>query len=351
MTTLLHRRRGVLSGAAALLAAGLSRPAAAAMVHDGRGLRAALRAARPGVVVVLAPGDYDDGRGPLALAADGVVLRAAAGAGAGIRTVDPRRPVLRVPLLVRGDATRLEGLAFADGAGEARRVLGPERLRISGSGVQVVDAEFFGTRGVAITITGSARNPLVRGCYFHDPLGDPGNPNLNAAIQVGLGAGTAYTRIGARIEDNLFERWRTEAETVSIKSSGNTVRGNRLVECLNLTNRYGEDNLYEDNTLDRSGWLTVFDRDNRVLGNQATTSSGLRVMAGDTPCGVARQGGQPQACDTLLEGNAGRLVIGFQFSGDQIRAEGTVVRSHRGQIELRAQQNTTLPGGLRPPSS
>jgi hypothetical protein len=57
------------------------------------------------------------------------------------------------------------------------------------------------------------------------------------------------------------------------------------------------------------------------------------------------QGGMPQACDTLLEGNEGLLIIGFQFSGNRIRAEGTVVRSHRGRIELRAQRNTTLPGG------
>jgi Chondroitinase B len=346
-------RRGVLSGAAALLAAGPAagrpRPAAAsAMVNDARGLRAALRAVRSGDVVELVPGDYDDGRGPLALAADGVVLRAAADTGPGVRKAGAPRPVLRVPLVVGGDAVRLEGLAFADGRQEARRVFGPERLRISGANVVVANGEFFGNRGSAITITGSARNPYIHDCYFHDPV-FAGDAASDAVIQVGQSMRDTNTPIRARIEDNRFERCTTSPETISVKSSANMLRRNTLVACRNLTNRHGEDNVYEGNTLERSGWLTVFDRGTRVLDNRATSSSGIRVMAGDIDCDAVMQGGQPQACDTFLEGNSGLLVVGFRFGSDRLPAEDTVVRSHNGRIELRrgTQVRTCLPGGCR----
>ena len=392
---LLHRR-GVLYGMATLPAAALPAatvppaavppaavppavlpsgvlPVPAGKVHDCRGLRAALRDAGPGDVVELAPGDYlDDDPERLVLTASDVVLRAAGLA----------RPVLRVPLVVRGDAVRIQGLAFADppeaaaapshgldgdelamveefaleeglSAAALRRVLGPTKLRIAGTRVEVADAEFFGTRGVAITITGQARDPHIHDCYFHDPRGAEGGVNAaNGAIQVGQGMADTNRRISALVERNRFERWAFAAQTISVKSSGNTVRDNLFVASRNVTNRHGEGNTYEGNTLERSGGITVHDRGTRVLRNRLSGGGSIRVMGGDIPCDVVRQGGHPQACDTFLEGNTGLLVVGVRFPGDNLPALDTVVASHQGRIELRpgGQVRTRLPGG-RPPGA
>src|SRR3954447_3173095 len=195
------RRREVLHGTAVLLAAGLvggqsrSALAAAATVHNGPELQAALRIARPGSVIALAPGNYGDGGGEFVLTIDKVTLRG-----------DLRRAVLRTPLAVAGNAVRIEGLAFTDGPRIANRIFGPEKLQITGAGVEVVNCEFFGTRGTAITIFGSARNPHIHANFFHDPTGNPSNPNNNSAIQVGRSMSDTNIRIGALIEDNRFEQ-------------------------------------------------------------------------------------------------------------------------------------------------
>jgi len=163
---------------------------------------------------------------------------------------------------------------------------------------------------------------------------------------------TTNTRIGALIERNRFERWAFAAQTVSVKSSGNTVRGNLFVDCRNVTNRHGADNRYEGNTLERSGGIVVHDRGTRVLRNRLSGGGAIRVMGGNAEADTTVQGRHPRAEDTYREDNSGLLDVGVRFEGDPLPALDTVVASHQGPIRLRPgrQVRTRLPGG-RPPGA
>jgi hypothetical protein len=88
----------------------------------------------------------------------------------------------------------------------------------------------------------------------------------------------------------------------------------------------------------------VFDRGNRLLRNRLSGGGNIRIQAGNIDCDAVQRGGRPQACETYLEGNSGLLIVGYQSRSDRFRAEDTVVRSHSGQIQLRYQRRTSLPG-------
>ncbi len=166
-------------------------------------------------------------------------------------------------------------------------------------------------------------------------------------------------RISARVDTNRIERCKTSNETISVKSSGNVISNNTLTDCNNITNRHGDGNIYQSNTLVRSYGIVVHDSSTRLIGNQITTAArdrGYCIMGGDISWSSLSQGGHPQAYNTFVSGNNGPLIVGAHFSGDNLPALNTNVESHNGTIELRQQQNTTLPpgavikpGGNKPP--
>jgi len=362
-----RRALALLSGTGVALLArpSLSFPGLALGVSNGPELAAALRiaAAVLGTVVTLAPGTYGD-VGRSLVVPPGTTLRAA---------VRRRRTVLR-PGLELGRGAVLDGLALtgpdgipvtyeadrprgpaAEGAALSAEatytVVGSTKVSIRDASVVVRLCEFFGTAGVAVTVWASARGPLIAENLFHDPAGNPNGDN-EATIQCGRAMADTNAPIGARIYRNRMERWRTGSETVSVKSSANTIEENRLVACQNLTNRHGDGNRYLRNVIEntQAGGITVHDYNTTLDGNQIVGGVGSRfkVMAGD--CEASLGGSQTQGCHhnsvgARLRGNVGLLAIGYAFSGDTIPCRDTVVESHTGTTTLNGayQVGTVLP--------
>lgn len=353
-----RRALALLSGTGVALLARPALPQGRGLVRrvaNGPELAAALRAAAvaPGAVITLDPGTYG-GVGRSLTVPPGTTLHAAARG----------RAVLRPGLELRAGSV-LDGLALTGQDGipveyEADRPSGPApagdavlsarttytvkgstKISIKTANVVVRRCEFFATAGVAITIYGSARKPFIAENLFRDPAGDPSNTNANCAIQVGRGMGDTNAPIAARLYRNRMERWRTESETVSVKSSQNTLEENHLVACQNLTNRHGDYNRYLRNIIEdtQNGGITVHDCNTLLEGNRIVGGSGSRfkIMTGD--CEASLGGSQTQGCHhnsvgARLRGNTGLLTIGDGFDGDTIPCRNTTVESHTGEIRL-----------------
>jgi hypothetical protein len=378
-------RRNVLFGIASLPAASLvgrrPLPGLTATVYNGHELTAAFRAAGAGSVITLAPGDFGD-VGPFVLTGSDISLR--------VQT--PLRTVLRSRMIVRGSLVELDGLDLDDGIdlegdglslvnSRARRRRRRRRrgggdndndngnnnnngndddndnddddaggggggggrgpVSIAGTGNSVSNTEISG-RGSSwgVSIGGSARSPRVTNNYIH---------HCNAAIGIGISMVTSDTRIGALVQGNRIEDCTGSTETIMVKASGNTITGNRLTNCNNVTNRHGESNTYSNNTMERCLCIVIHDRNNRVIGNRAVSpklARSFRVMGGNIGPDSNSQGGHPQAVNTYLAGNVGNtLEIGAVFDGDRLPALNTIVASHSGSIRLLHHSGTRLPGG------
>lgn len=340
-------RRRFLLGVAALPAssvlAGRPLPGIVATVHNGYELHTALQTAGAGSSIVLAPGNFGD-IGQFILASSNV----------SIRVQVPQRTVLRSPVVVQGNLVDLEGLAFQEGivlVGDGLTITGSvfagSPLEIRGVGTEVAGCEFHSYKSRAISINGTAQNPYIHHNYIHDCMS-----GANSAVRVGQSTRDSNRRISARIDSNRFERCRPgSSETISVKSSGNVISGNTFTDCNNVVNRHGEDNLYQGNTLERCYGLLIHDGNNRVVGNRLVTPTrfrGISIMGGNCPWNATIQGSHPQAYNTFLAGNSGAMIIGAQYSGDNLPAVNTIVDSHQGSIALKAHVGTVLPPGTVP---
>ena len=71
------------------------------------------------------------------------------------------------------------------------------------------------------------------------------------------------------------------------------------------------------------------------------TDHGRNTSANDT-----RNDYRSQATSTVLEGNNGLLIIGYNYSGNNLPALNTNVRSHAGSIQLRSRKGARIAGRL-----
>jgi hypothetical protein len=339
---ILHRRtfvHGLVSLPAGALLADRRPPAGGAKARDGAGLRAALRAARPGEAVVLEPGDYGD-VGLFELTAPDVTIRARV----------PLRSVLRAPLLVTGERARLLGLAFL-GDGDDNLYLSAaaacrDSLSIAAPDVEVADCDFgFFPAGAILVRPKGGLRPYIHGCTFHDNRDGGGNHNAHEAISLGYDNPTSNTSMRARVVDNELRNLNVEGEAISVKTSDNLVQGNRLSSSKGgISNRYGERNEYRDNTSTNSRGFVVGDRGSRLVGNTVNGSGSIKVLGGNATADSTKNGPHTQATDTYLEGNRGSLVIGYNYAGQKLPAVNTTVRSHDGSVKLQNHTGTRLPG-------
>jgi hypothetical protein len=331
-------RRNILFGIAAFpassLLAGRPLPGLTATVYNGYELHTAIETAGPGSSVLLAPGHYGD-IGRFILAGSNVSLRAQA----------PLRTILRAPLVVEGDFVELDGFAFESGVhlagvGEviANSSFTGNGIEIKGVNTEVhhCDISRYSDRGIDIRTSAA-------GAYIHDNRIHDCLPGAGAGIMVGTSTRDSSKRVGARIVNNTCTNLAAGgSETLSFKSSGNTMSGNDLINCNNITNRHGEDNEIVGNRLQGSKSIVVHDARTLVANNVAS----IAIMAGNATWNTLIQGKHPQAYQTVLRGNSGSLTIGRAFNGHNYPALNTRVESHRGPINLTSkQQGTILPGG------
>ncbi len=109
------------------------------------------------------------------------------------------------------------------------------------------------------------------------------------AIRVGLGHGVS----GAVIKDNVFRRCFGDSETLSCKSSGNTMSGNYFVDCRSgISLRGGNNDIVTDNRFyNTKNALRMAGSGHKITNNYffnapvSTSNGGLVLMVGGDPKG------------------------------------------------------------------
>lgn len=348
-------------------------------VADEDALRSALRDARPGDHIVLADGEHGRG-GALTMTAGGtssqpVVLRAAR----------PLAARMMVRLEVGAEDVVVAGLALTKGcaiAGARARVTHCEfksttgiALNVArGRGVTVDHCAFVGCLGRGLSVDPNGKpdmvsEPHIHHNYFADFVGREGD-NSHEALQLGQFGDDALLPVGALVEDNLFERVSVDSETISVKSSNNTIRRNTFLDCRSRpTNRFGNDNRWQANWIENCRGMWIYGARHELVGNRVIASrDGLCLMAGNTSPEVVRvrAGGarardlRPHCQDVTLIGNeADRLVVGkvAKDRGERFAmpATGTRIEGHVGPVEfelevdtvVREQARTDIPAATR----
>jgi hypothetical protein len=336
-------RRNILFGMVGLPAghvlAGLPLPGLTATVYNGYELHTALQTTGPGSSILLAPGDYGD-----------VGCFVVTGSNVSVRVQSPLRTILRAPLVVQGDFVELDGIAFEGGIHLAAtgQVIANSSftgigIQIRGVNTEVHHCDISQYKGRAIDVRSSAIGVYIHDNTIHDCL-----PGAGSGIMIGTSTRDTDRRVGARIVNNTCINLAAgSSETLSFKSSGNIMSGNRLVNCNNLSNRHGEDNEISGNRLEGSKGIVIQDARTLVANNvldRVREGPGIQIMAGTSPWNSQVQGDHPQAANTVLRGNSGPLMIGRKYSGYNFPAISTQVESHSGQISARFHQGTVLPG-------
>lgn len=150
--------------------------------------------------------------------------------------------------------------------------------------------------------------------HIHDFVRTPPK-NGGEAIRLGTGGAA---RLQSRVENNLFERVRAEQEIISVKSSGNVLRGNTFRDCLGeLTIRQGEDNLVQDNVFVATaaypgGGVRAYGSGNRIEDNHFEgLVTGIRLGAGsaDGRCYAPANG-------AIVRGNRFSGIAGQEITTD-----------------------------------
>lgn len=288
-------------------------------VSNSSELLLALETVRPGDEVVLANGTYSSSDGFIlersGTAEQPITFRAARPLGAELRsTFDIHADyVVLAGLDVSGVSVELDGTGsrvtrsrFRDTEGTALVISGGVRPRVD-------HCEFVAIRGRGITVkpgAGKVQNPLIDRNHFHHFVGPAGGDAFEAVL---LGATEADSDVPLRatLQYNLFEGLGVDAETVAVRSSGNTVRFNTLVRARNLANLHGEDNLYLGNWAEESEGFLLHDQRNQLQANKCVGCTfGFRIMAGGSEPQAPTTALAPYARDTLLTGNDGPVIIG-----------------------------------------
>jgi poly(beta-D-mannuronate) lyase len=326
-------------------------------------LLSALKNAQPGDHIVLTNGRYSG----FTVSRSGqngrpIVIRAANKLSARISGTS---------VTVSGDYVWLVGLDFTEGArviveGTGDRVTS-SRLKVKGSAILLkatafsghsLNAEIDHNEIISMAAPTSVGWNAIRVDVAHDDLGHKiyrnyihgapqwtGKDGGNCALQLGY---SNHRERMARVlfELNLIENWRGSNNTLSVKTSGNTIRLSTVVRGSAFTNREGHDNAWTSNWLESSKQILVRDRDNTIVRNRAPVD----LMVGDFDSDIVANFGDParagksfpQAKRVLVAGNTGQLRVGYGLDALRThRVLNTQIEAHRGTVELRHQAGTT----------
>ena len=338
----LHRRdflHGVLSvPVGTSLLADFSMPRISASAENGAELQAALRAAQPGSVINLAPGNYGD-VSLLDLTVPDVTIRSSV----------PHAAILRAPMEVTGERAKLLDLAFW-GEGEdniymVAKASCSNSLVVSASNVEVAgcDFGFFPARAMLVRYTGVG--VYIHNCKFHDNRNGGGNSNAHEAIALGYDNPNSSKALKARVIANEMWNLNVEVEAISVKSSQNLIEGNKISSSkAGFTNRCGEGNTFRNNSTTNARGFYVLDKGNSLLNNTVNGGGKIMILGGNSPASNNSNAAFCQATDTYLAGNSGSMTIGAVWQGN-LPALRTKVASHKGSIQLKNHSGTILPKG------
>jgi Right handed beta helix region len=279
---------------------------------------------------------------------DPVVIRSSSNAtfGNGIFAVNGQYIIVTVlqfnggVVELRGSNLRISGNIFRDSADNAIRV-------VRGYDNQIDYNEISGAKRNGIMVNLDTRKTWVHHNYIHDAAGS-GNGTESIRVLSGWDKDTS-----ALIEHNLMERvdTRGESEAISVKTAGNTIRGNSLIDSpnTNIVNRKGINNTYDGNYISGSGGLNIISGGNTVINN-VVIGGKIRLMAGNMPPGRDPEPGYSPATDTVVQNNvADRIEVGHVIGGRKrqftLPAANTRLANNDANIKLGLQIATTDSGG------
>ena len=317
-------------------------------VSSSRQLSSALSKAQPGDHIVLTNGRYSG----FTVSRSGqtgkpVVLRAASVLGAKVsgRITLSSNDVYVVGVDVTNGNVVIKG---------ARDRISRSRLRSPGSAVHlensarsaVVDHNeivsqatptTIGWNGIRVDVTSPGLNHRIYRNYLHGaPKWTTGDDN--SGIQLGYGKSRLVSG-SVLVEYNLIMNWHGDGETISVKTSGHTIRFNTGIDIEQFVNRMGTHNIWNANWLHNSNGIRIHDKNQTILGNV----SRILIYSGNDAFG----GTYYQPMDTLVSGNNGLLEIGnplSEKSNAELPAKNTKVEAHIGSIYKLNEVNTIISG-------
>ena len=318
-------------------------------------LQEAIANAKSGDDIVVAAGTYT---GHLTLRASNVIVRAATpGSGVLRDTIIDVRGNDNIlssfsvegasSIRIFGNSNRILANSFNNGIRTTKEVIAHIEIleNASNNTVSYNEIANFRKRGIRIAPgKGLPQKNVISYNYIHDDVGAP----LNGVepIQIGVGAGDTAKNLGAIVEFNLVERTRVDGETISVKSSGNTIRNNTFAYGRGgPTLRVGSNNLFQNNTVINMQVVRVFGDNHRIIGNRLINTE-LQIPQGDaTEDDVIRgaHGVHPAARNTQVVANTvtGKplTVGGGRYSG--YPASGTVLAENTANVRLLNNQVAT----------
>lgn len=175
--------------------------------------------------------------------------------------------------------------------------------------------------------------------YLHD-YSNTRSSNEPEAIQVGSNNTISNLEVATLIEFNLIERVRITGEVLSLKTSGNTVRGNTFLGIHgSIQGRHGRNNTFINNSIiDGKAVLRAFGDGHRIVGNRFVGAD-LVVPAGDVTQDKLQKpngsGGHPVARNQLVAANVleggGRILVGKVPASTYVFApENTILAGNEG---------------------
>jgi hypothetical protein len=344
-------RRNVLCSLMALPMLSLRGRAVCATVFSGYELQAAVETMGEGSEITLAAGNYGGLGRLIRVVQSQVTLRAEPGVllhDVDLDLAPDGHHRILAGVRLAGTSNPVSLAAITEGATVSATI----QVRGVGDIVRNCTIENWAKGKKGVDVYASAKQASVEYNWFRNC-----QPGAASAIMVGNGTKTTDVVVGATLVSNTVENCAAgSTESLSFKSSGNSMAGNVLINSNNLSNRHGSGNLFSNNRLRSSMGLVIQDGPGIVLEFNVIESMrqgpGISIMAGTTEHNAQVQGDHPAAYGVTLRNNQGPLVIGRTFNKKmKVPARNTVVESHVGPIKvMKLAEGTILPGSGKPPA-
>ena len=362
-------------------------PVRVVRVTTGGALKGALAAAKPGDHIVLAPGEYSESEfeisrngkldQPIVIRAEQLlkarITRGVTITGSYVILYGLHMDGPDSGLIVGGIDNRVLRCRFTDWRENAV-------TPIPGRGVEIAYCEFIRPHPwleserdsyplrIGIRPSTSSYKTLDNYHYYthihHNHFRDfPEKPDPSQyhsgqsdAIEIGQTARGVNIPSGWLVEHNLIEDNYQGHGIVDIKTGGNIIRFNTLVNCPGGridARTGGTGNIISSNWMENTGGISVLGGYHTVSGNRLIGGGRIAVLAGNVDWDNFSSLGYPRAYRTEALGNEGDLVIGHAYAEDMLPASRTFVAGHRGSIshgnEVETALSPTAPEGIAEP--
>ncbi|MCB5167710.1 polysaccharide lyase 6 family protein [Streptomyces bambusae] len=165
-------------------------------------------------------------------------------------------------------------------------VAGLDWVLVEGDDVKIDRNRFHDktTEGIFVVVDGPGETAMAQRLHiFKNHFSDHSFAGENGGEPIRIGySGRALTTADALVESNLFERCDGDPETISVKSSGNTIRHNTIRDSLGgIVLRHGNGTTVEGNhLLGGKDGIRLYGNDHVVVNNYAGGLSGKALVIG-----------------------------------------------------------------------